>query len=263
MSEALSAAAARTAAAEQGAAPGQGLAHIELSIGDMTCPHCPPAVEKALGAVTGVREVHVNLANALASIDYDEAQVKVGALLRAIRSVGYAAATAKIRIPIQHMHCSSCVTRIELALKLVSGVVAARANLGTNAVDVEYLPDQTSFDALRQAIDSAGHRVAEPEALKAPEAQDISPEEAAQQAEYRTLMRKFWFAAIVSVPVMALSYPDFIPGVRDWMPPAAMRGASFGRSLACSACRSSYGPARSFSPACGTRSSIAPPTCTR
>ncbi len=36
--------------------------------------------------------------------------------------------------------------------------------------------------------------------------------------EYHTLLRKFWFAAIVSVPVMVLSYPDFIPGLRDWMP---------------------------------------------
>jgi len=31
-------------------------------------------------------------------------------------------------------------------------------------------------------------------------------------------MRKFWFAAAISVPVMALSYPDLIPGLRDWMP---------------------------------------------
>ena len=31
-------------------------------------------------------------------------------------------------------------------------------------------------------------------------------------------MRKFWFAAIVSIPVMGLSYPDLIPGLRDWMP---------------------------------------------
>ncbi len=31
-------------------------------------------------------------------------------------------------------------------------------------------------------------------------------------------MRKFWFAAVVSIPVMIFSYPDFIPGLRDWMP---------------------------------------------
>ena len=31
-------------------------------------------------------------------------------------------------------------------------------------------------------------------------------------------MRKFWFAAAVSLPVMLLSYPDLVPGLRDWMP---------------------------------------------
>ena len=31
-------------------------------------------------------------------------------------------------------------------------------------------------------------------------------------------MRKFWFAAAIAVPVMGLSYPDLIPGLREWMP---------------------------------------------
>ena len=31
-------------------------------------------------------------------------------------------------------------------------------------------------------------------------------------------MRKFWLAAIISIPVMIFSYPDFIPGLREWMP---------------------------------------------
>jgi Cu+-exporting ATPase len=43
-------------------------------------------------------------------------------------------------------------------------------------------------------------------------------ETAASEREYRTLMKKFWFAAMVSAPVIAFSYPDLIPGLRDWMP---------------------------------------------
>jgi Cu+-exporting ATPase len=46
----------------------------------------------------------------------------------------------------------------------------------------------------------------------------LDPAEAATEEEYRTLMRKFWFAAAISVPVMALSYPDLMPGLREWMP---------------------------------------------
>ena len=36
-----------------------------------------------------------------------------------------------------------------------------------------------------------------------------------RQAEYRTLMRKWWFGAAVGVPTMILSYPWLFPGLRD------------------------------------------------
>jgi len=190
---------------------------IVLQIGGMTCPHCPPAVENALKSIPGVHDAHVNLVNELANIDFDPIHVKPTDLLRAIRATGYSAGTAKVRIPIKHMHCSSCVVRIELALQRTPGVVSARASLATNAVDIEYQPEQTSFAKLRQAIEWAGHRVAEPKPAT-PEERELSPEDAAQREEYRVLMRKFWFAAAVSIPVMGLSYPDLIPGLREWMP---------------------------------------------
>jgi Cu+-exporting ATPase len=36
-----------------------------------------------------------------------------------------------------------------------------------------------------------------------------------RQAEYRALMRKWWFAAAIGAPTMVLSYPWLIPGLRD------------------------------------------------
>ena len=44
-----------------------------------------------------------------------------------------------------------------------------------------------------------------------PQSETLDPAEAANEEEYRTLMRKFWFAAAISIPVMALSYPGFDP----------------------------------------------------
>jgi Cu+-exporting ATPase len=41
---------------------------IELRIGSMTCPRCPPAIEKALAVVPGVTSAHVNLASNTARI---------------------------------------------------------------------------------------------------------------------------------------------------------------------------------------------------
>ncbi len=124
-----------------------------------------------------------------------------------------------MRVRIKNMHCSSCVIRIELALQTTPGVIAARASAFTNAVDIEYLPERTDFGAIRAAIESIGYRVAEEEKAAKPSAEEaLDPEEAARKAEYGLLMRKFWFAAAVSLPVMLLSYPDLIPGLRDWMP---------------------------------------------
>ena len=39
-----------------------------------------------------------------------------------------------------------------------------------------------------------------------------------RQAEYRALMRKWWFGAAVGAPTMVLSYPWLIPGLRDVFP---------------------------------------------
>src|SRR6516164_6242844 len=192
------------------------LDRIDVRVGGMTCPHCPPAIEKAINAIAGVTSAHINIAEKIARVAYDPSRAKVADILRVIRSLGYTVGTATARIPIKNMHCSSCVIRIELAVRMTPGVVSARASLGPNAVDVEYQPELVDFQAIRRAIESAGYRVAEPKIE--PTAEELDPVEAANAEEYRTSMRKFWFAAAISVPVMALSYPDLIPGLRDWMP---------------------------------------------
>jgi Cu+-exporting ATPase len=199
--------------------PSVPLAHIDLTVGGMTCIHCPPTIEAALMAIDGVSGARVNLASRVASIDYNPNLTKVTDLLRAIRSHGYAAGTATTRIGLKNMHCSSCLVRTELALQTTPGVVSARASLITNSVDVEYQPDKTDFTAIRVAIERAGYKVVEPATSAKGERREeaLSPEEATQQEEYRILMRKFWFAAVVSIPVMVLSYPDFVPVLRDWM----------------------------------------------
>ncbi len=189
---------------------------LDLQVGGMTCRHCPPTIEKAVGSVAGVTSVHVNLVNKLARIVYDPGRTEVADVLRAIRSVGFSVGTATARIPVKGMHCSSCVVRVELALRMMPGVVSARANLGPNAVDIEYQPEKVDFDAIRKAIASAGYRIAESK-IDA-NSETLDPAEAANEEEYRSLMRKFWFAAAISIPVMAFSYPGLIPGLRDWMP---------------------------------------------
>ncbi|XJZ28049.1 copper-translocating P-type ATPase [Bacillota bacterium Lsc_1132] len=50
---------------------------------------------------------------------------------------------------------------------------------------------------------------------------DLNPndfqKETEEEAEYRLLMKKWWFAAAISVPIILVSYPNFFPGIREWL----------------------------------------------
>lgn len=50
------------------------------------------------------------------------------------------------------------------------------------------------------------HRVAD---------EPVDKQEQDREAEYRSLITRFWFAAIISLPVVLTAYPQFVPGLRD------------------------------------------------
>jgi Cu+-exporting ATPase len=81
-------------------------ATAELRIGGLDCPHCPGNVEEALRHVEGVAGAHVNRATSTAHITYDASQANVVDLIKAIRTAGYSAGTASMRVGIRNMHCS-------------------------------------------------------------------------------------------------------------------------------------------------------------
>jgi P-type Cu+ transporter len=192
--------------------------HLDLEIGGMTCAHCPSLLEKALREVDGVVHAHVNPSTRQASVDYDPGRTGPHDVLGAIRTAGFAAGTAKVRVGIKGINCGSCVHQIERALKATPGVVSCSVSLGAEAADVVYLPEKLDRAGIDRAIEEAGYQPVA-EVADTEEAQDAQATE--QEREYSILMRKFWFAAAVSVPVMGLSYPDLIPGLREWMAPGA------------------------------------------
>jgi Cu+-exporting ATPase len=79
----INAATAKTTATHEDAA------HADLPIQGMTCASCVVRVERALKAVPGVEEAHVNLVTQRASVSYDAAAATPDALARAIEDAGY------------------------------------------------------------------------------------------------------------------------------------------------------------------------------
>ncbi len=65
-------------------------------------------------------------------------------------------------IPVEGMHCASCVRRIEKAIESLEGVSSAEANLATNQVSVEFDPSEISLKKISETITSLGYRAFEP-----------------------------------------------------------------------------------------------------
>ncbi|HXY54230.1 MAG TPA: copper ion binding protein [Nitrospirota bacterium] len=60
-----------------------------LKIQGMTCNHCVMRVTKALKAVPGVQDAHVDMKKAEAVVTYDESKAGTGKLSTAVVEAGY------------------------------------------------------------------------------------------------------------------------------------------------------------------------------
>ena len=174
--------------------------HVDLPITGLSCASCARRVEKQLGTVPGVKFAGVNFATARATIEYNPQHTALSALIEAVRQTGYdAAGTAQADFVINDSArpAGSSQPLIQ-QLQALPGVVRADFNLATRKVHVDYLADTVDLAAIRLAIESFGYEVAAAPA-------DTEHDTAADSSEYRILRRKFWVAAVLSIPVLIMA----------------------------------------------------------
>jgi P-type Cu+ transporter len=68
-------------------------------------------------------------------------------------------AMQKARFPVQGMHCSACVKRIERALSRTQGVAAANVDLAAGQAEVEYAPETVSLPQIQETVRGLGFQV--------------------------------------------------------------------------------------------------------
>ncbi|MHB8778154.1 MAG: heavy metal translocating P-type ATPase [Anaerolineales bacterium] len=167
-------------------------------------------LEATLRALDGVGEVKVNLTAGRLEVQYDAQKVDVARLVGAVKSIGFQVGGTNVKIGIENLRCASCVKFIEDELKATQGVLDATVNIATQEATVDYLSQKTTLSRLNAAIETWGYKP-RPALSDAP----VDKQEEAHAREYSKLMNKFWFAAAISVPVMATAYYQFIPFLRD------------------------------------------------
>lgn len=196
-----------------------GTVHIALPVGGLK-KSGGPALEGALRTLSGVSKATVNTKEGRVFVEYDPSSATVADLLDAVRGAGFTADGHTIRLKVSGLFCAECVARIEDSLKAVSGVLNATMSAATNEVKVEYSPVIGDLSQLIKAVESAGpYKAARAAEASEPE---MDKEAEAVEKEYRSLVRKWWFAAIIGAPTMILSYANLFPVLRDWFP----RGSS-------------------------------------
>ena len=146
-------------------------------------PALPATSRSGAGGLEGIAAAHVNSATQTVHVAYDPSRVKVIDLVRAIRTAGYSAGTASMRVLIRNMHCSSCDHRAPLQ---PPPFISPRVPPPTPKH--QPLPRARS-PPFPPHLGFCTHKPTPPSRCK------------------------FWFAAAISVPVMLLSYPDLVPGL--------------------------------------------------
>jgi P-type Cu+ transporter len=195
-----------TTSATTGYNPKLPLARIELPISGLSLKQITPALETALRGLEGVSKATFNSTAGRLWVEYDSQRVNLAQMAGAVKTAGFRLEGAQTRIGIENLRCASCMQFIEDELKATPGVLNALVNVATQEATVDYLPEKTTLASLNTAIETWGYK-----ARPATSDEPVDKQEKAHDIEYRRLMNKFWFAAAISLPVMATAYYQFIP----------------------------------------------------
>jgi len=172
---------------------------ILLPVENMDSEHCALIVDKAVGAVPGVQEHHVELNNRQAVFSSTTPVETVQHAVQAIRDHGYDVPTLKRTFPVTGMTCASCVASVESMLKAQPGVLSAAVNLATNTVQVTYVPGVIDERRMQAAIQSIGYDL-----LLADGQQATDDLETIQRKRMAQLKRKLIASVALSIPLVVI-----------------------------------------------------------
>jgi Cu+-exporting ATPase len=187
------------AAAEAGSRPA---GRLELPVRGMTCSACAIRLESALGQAPGVQRATVNFALERADVLFDPAQTSPAGVADAVTRAGFEVPRETFSFGIGGMTCSACSTRVEKALRAVSGVTEANVNLALERADIKAVPGATTLQALADAVGRAGYQARLSSAAADREKAD-EEHRARDQAELRREFLQLAAAIALTTPLVA------------------------------------------------------------
>jgi heavy metal translocating P-type ATPase len=196
---------------------------LTFGIQEMSCASCVGRVEKALNAVSGVSEAHVNLASETATVTVDDT-FDTQNVITALEAAGYPAELKTYRFSIESMSCASCVGRVERALSAIPGVVSATVNLAKEEAAVRVLGAAVSPADIAATASAAGYPAT---LVTDPGAADATNDR--KEEEVAHLRRMTLIAAVFTLPVFILEMGShLIPALHSWIMNSLGMGVNWG-----------------------------------
>jgi Cu+-exporting ATPase len=168
---------------------------LYLPLAGMSCAACATRIEKVLNRLPGV-SASVNFATESARVNFSSSQTTPAELVATIEGAGFSVPLQTLSLKVGGMTCAACAARVEKVLSRLPGVEAA-VNLASEHARVRYRPGLSSPQEIIAAIARAGYT--------ASLADDRSHEEekASRAAAYRSELRRFFVAALLTLPLLA------------------------------------------------------------
>lgn len=190
---------------------------IDFQITGMTCAACAGRIEKGLNRLEGVEDASVNLALETSHIIYETEQLTPDDLKRKVQSLGYDVVMEQAEYDIEGMTCAACANRIEKKINRMDGVDHGSVNFALETLQVTYHPGQTSANDIKDAVQSIGYSLIEPDADQAEEGKKDH-----RQAAIEKQTARFLFSMILSLPLLWAMVSHFSFTSFIWLPEAFM-----------------------------------------
>ncbi|MEN8708687.1 MAG: heavy metal-associated domain-containing protein, partial [Paracoccaceae bacterium] len=121
---------------------------LSFAINGLSCGGCAARAERALSAVEGLSDVHVNFASHQARVTLAHG-ADLDPALTALEQAGYPARIIQESFDIANLSCGGCVARAERAIGALGGVTDVTVNLATHQGQISYIEGLTSADEIR------------------------------------------------------------------------------------------------------------------
>lgn len=171
-----------------------------FKIEGMTCAACAKTIERVTKKLQGVSDSSVNLATEKLKAEFDEAQITVEDIKKAVEKAGYKALDDGVSrtMKIEGMTCAACASAVERATKKLDGVTASSVNLATEKLNISYDPGLVKISDIKRAVEKAGYKAVDEETA-------VDTDRERKEKEVKMLWQRFIISVIFTIPLLYVS----------------------------------------------------------